>query len=334
VAAYLRRQGVLPTEAAVEVESLGGGVSYTVLKASWHDNCLVIKQPLPNLAVTDDWPADVGCVHNEAAAARTYREIINEAGLTESHVPEIRWESDADHVIATECAPPATMMWKEQLLAGEVDVRVARTLGRLLGTVHHRASGQDSVQSAVGRGRPFEQLRLDPYHRTVARRHPDVAPAIEREIARIRDVHRTLVHGDFSPKNVLIEPTGDSQTRHWLLDFEVAHWGDPAFDVAFMLNHLLIKSMYNHELAHEYVEAARDFWGAYRREVNWNVEPDMIRELSVLMLARVDGKSPVEYVSEGPVSEALRAIAKRSLNEDLRTLSAFLAIADGERDLP
>ncbi|MEF8856196.1 MAG: phosphotransferase, partial [Haloplanus sp.] len=141
------------------------------------------------------------------------------------------------------------------------------------------------------------------------------------------DTSRTLVHGDYSPKNVLVDRSDDPVP--WILDFEVAHWGDPAFDAAFMLNHLFIKSIYNHDRHAAYADAADRFWTAYDRAAEWDIERETVAELAVLMLARVDGKSPVEYVDRA-VAEALRRVAKRTLRGDAETLADFAALAREE----
>jgi 5-methylthioribose kinase len=168
-------------------------------------------------------------------------------------------------------------------------------------------------------------------------------------------VKRTLVHGDYSPKNVLLdrdggspladgdgEPTGSAREDEptgsargptpWVIDFEVAHWGDPAFDAAFMLNHLFIKSVYNHAIQSAYLDAAVAFWDAYDERVPWDAERETVRELGVLVLARVDGKSPVEYVEEGAVADALRHLAKRTLRGEVETLDEFATAAREEGD--
>jgi hypothetical protein len=99
-----------------------------------------------------------------------------------------------------------------------------------------------------------------------------------------------------------------------------------------MLNHLLIKSVYNGERHGAYTDVARAFFQAYTERSGWDVEADTTAELAVLMLARVDGKSPVEYVQEGPVADALRATAKRALREEVRSLDGYLAVLEEERD--
>ena len=327
---YLRESGVVPGDADGESRALGGGVSNRVVMTETDAGCFVLKQPLENLAVEDDWPADVERIHNEASAARAYADVLE--GVERARVPEVRFESHEDHVAAFSCAPADAVVWKRELLDGTVDAGVARLVGRLLGTVHASVEDDAELRSAFESRAPFRQLRVDPYHRTVARRHPDVAGEIEREIDRMAAVSRTLVHGDYSPKNVLLAPDGDDREA-WILDFEVAHWGDPAFDTAFMCNHLFVKSVYNAERRAAYHEAVEAFWEGYA-ERGFDVERETVRELGVLMLARIDGKSPVEYVTDGETADTLRTIAKRTLREGIDTLSAFRELVVEESDHP
>jgi len=320
--AYLRDRGLLGDEeaAAATAEPLGGGVSNRVIRVGSGDLAVVLKQPLPNLAVEDDWPADVERVHNEAAAARAYADTIEAAGLDDVRVPAVLSEDRETHVVVFECAPEAATSWKQELLGGRVDPGVARSLGRLLGTVHDRAADDAELREEFGDKTPFDQLRVDAYHRTTAERHPEVADPILAEAERVMGVDRTLVHGDYSPKNVLVDRTTGER---WLLDFEVAHWGDPAFDTAFMLNHLLIKSIHVTGRGRACLDAAAAFWAAYDEAVPWDAERDTVRELAVLMLARVDGKSPVEYLSPDG-EETVRTLAVRALEADVTTLEGFV----------
>ncbi|MCQ4332085.1 aminoglycoside phosphotransferase family protein [Natronomonas sp. F2-12] len=320
-AAYLAGRGeIADPSAVVEAAELGGGVSNRVVMVRTGEDCLVLKQPRPNLDVEADWPADVDRVHNEAAATRTYEALLAPTELPAT-VPGVRFEDDEDDVVGFECAPDDARMWKADLLGGSVDVRVAEAVGDVLGTVHEGAADEPERLAPFESKLPFDQLRIDPYHRTVARRHPDVAGAVEAATERLLDSKRTLVHGDYSPKNVLVED--DDTFRVWILDFEVAHRGDPTFDTAFMLNHLFIKSVYNADRGAEYREAARAFFDAYDGRVTWDIEAETVEELGVLMLARVDGKSPVEYVERTETKETLRRIAKRTLTDPIRDLDAF-----------
>ena len=323
---YLRDRGLLAASAgdgpgSDSASSLGGGVSNRVVRVDAEGRSFVLKQPLPNLNVEDDWPADVSRVHNEAAATRAYADVINAAGLDDVRVPDVLAEDEDVHVVVFSHAPDGAVMWKRELLDGRVDSDVAGSLGRLLGTVHRRASTDGALRERFADPTPFDQLRVDPYHRTTAERHPEVGDEIRAEAERVLAADRTLVHGDYSPKNVLVDRTTGMR---WLLDFEVAHWGDPAFDTAFMLNHLFIKSIHVDGRREACIDAASEFWAQYERAVGWDVERDTVSELAVLMLARVDGKSPVEYLDAGE-DDILREISLRALREGLDTIDGFAA---------
>lgn len=326
-AEYLREKVGLPGD--LLVNSLGGGVSNVVLKATYGKTSYVIKQPYENLQVDNDWPAEVTRVHNEAEAIRAYDEVIERTGLENVQVPSVVNECYDHHIIIVQAAPDHAVMWKRKLLDGQVDLDVAEKLGEILGTVHESVRDRSEVRNAFSSKKPFKQLRTDPYHRTTARRHPDVSELILEEMNRVLSVNKTLVHGDYSPKNVLVDYE-ESSPVSWILDFEVAHWGDPSFDTAFMMNHLFIKSVFRHSRHLRYVEAVNRFWKAYNANVSWNLERDTVRELGVLMLARMDGKSPVEYVKREQVAESLRRVAKTILKDDVRNIDDVSALTGEE----
>lgn len=157
---YLRSKDVIADEADTEVVSLGGGVSNTVLRVSTPNVCYVVKQPLPNLAVDDDWPADTTRVHNEAAATTAYRQIISTGGLTDIKVPDLRFEDTSNHVIAITCAPTQSKMWKSELLDGHVDPRIGAILGRFLTTSHNTASKNPKIRSKFANKTPFDSIPI------------------------------------------------------------------------------------------------------------------------------------------------------------------------------
>lgn len=325
---YLIERGVIAEGEERIVTPLGGGVSNVVLEVTTDSDRLIVKQPLENLDVEDDWPADVGRVHNEAAAARAYEDAIpTGSGVT---VPSIRYEDPDEHVIVMDAASRRATMWKADLLDGHVHSDIATRVGRVLGHVQTAVASDDEVRSQFEDETPFVQLRIDPYHRTIARRYPDLAEPIEREIDRILDVKQTLVHGDYSPKNVLVDDSNDDRIL-WILDFEVAHWGDPAFDAAFMLNHLFIKSVYNADQQRSYLDAATSFWEAYSAAIEWDLEDRVVRELGILMLARVDGKSPVEYVTSEAVKDELRTISTAAIEDPPQGVSGYRERIEGDR---
>ncbi len=188
-------------------------------------------------------------------------------------------------------------------MAGRIDPDIAASLGTMLGTIHADAPNHPALRGTLADTSLFEELRVDPYYRTAARRHPDLAARIDDLIAAMDrpDGERTLVLGDFSPKNILVHAGGLI-----LLDFECAHAGDPAFDLGFFLSHLLLKAIRawpNHPSDSDaFLALARAFWEPYldRRGLGTTDRAELVRRAnrhtSACCLARVDGKSPVEYL--------------------------------------
>lgn len=299
VAAYLVGQGLVAADEEVRAESLGGGISNVVLRVRSAAGCLVLKQSLPELRVAVTWEFDRSRILVERDCMLALAEL-----LPPGHAPVVRFSDPANFVLVMSCAPPGRV-WKDALLAGHVDVQAARRVGVLLGRLQARAAADPGRRACFDDLRVLHQGRIDPYHRTVTRAHPDLAPTIDRDVERLVSNRRTLVLGDLSPKNVLVYPD-----RVLLLDFEVAHWGDPAFDPAFLLTHLVLKAVHVRSRTESLLAAAEAFWSAYRACVPDDWSPELEHgvglELGCLLLARVDGKSPAEYLTE-----AERALVRR-----------------------
>lgn len=156
----------------------------------------------------------------------------------------------------------------------------------------------------------FLELRVDPYYRTAAMHHPDLQPRFESLIQEMEERRVSIVHGDWSPKNLLCW-----NERVMAIDFEVVHYGDPSFDAAFLLNHLVLKSIHLPAWQDRYRNAAQAFWNALSerlpRDSEW-FELAMLRHLGALLLARVDGKSPAEYLKE-PGRRIARSLGRNLL---------------------
>ncbi len=272
------------------VTPLTGGVSSSILRVTCDDEVYCIKQALPKLKVQKDWFAPVSRVFAEI-------EWLKLAGsLVPGQVPKIlASEPEYGAFVMEYLAPSQYRNWKAELLAGHCDVEVARALGALLGTVHRGTACRRDLAATFANDDAFFALRLESYLVESARQHPALASTLERLILATQTHPYVLVHGDVSPKNVLVGPNGPV-----LLDAECAWYGDPAFDLAFLLNHLLLKA------AHGQSPAMRKLYHAivdsYSPLVTWEpwpvLEQRTARLLPGLLLARIDGKSPVEYLSE------------------------------------
>ena len=256
VVSYLRERNLLPEGATAHVRELAGGISNSVLRVDWHADAVVVKQSLPRLRVDEVWEFDRRRTLAECDCMR----VLGEK-LPAGRVPEVLDIDQHRLAFTMTCAPAGGIVWKDALLRGEVDLTVAARAGALLATVHRTTASDPSLAARFDDLMPLMQGRVEPYHRTAERAHPDLVAAIDADIERLTTRRRALVLGDYSPKNLIVYP------EHVLaLDFEVAHWGDPAFDTAFMLAHLVAKAVHASVDGDRYLTAAREFWAAYHEQ--------------------------------------------------------------------
>ena len=325
---YLVDRGLITAASAREAtaESLGGGVSNIVIRVAASDRAgdLVLKQSLPRLRVEQEWLADQERVHREAASLRHL-----ENALPDTTLPRVVHEDPDNFLFVMTSAPRQGVNWKEALLGGQVDVCVAAKVGTSIGMIHRLSwvAGGDIPEELVqfSDQHCFVQLRIDPYHRATASAHPDLAEAIEVEAQRMLNNRMALVHGDYSPKNIIVYGSGAS-AGVFLLDFEVVHLGNPVFDLAFMLNHLTLKAIHRPALAGRYNEAASAFWAAYLDSCGSmfddhpRLERETMRQIGALLLARIDGKSPAEYITEDGRKRQARDLARNLLTGAMASL--------------
>ena len=293
--AYLRRTGRIPDAEQPAVLVLAGGVSNrTVLVERPGGEAWVVKQALPKLRVAVDWFSPPERIHREALGLRWLAELAP----TGATVPLV-FEDHDHHLLAMAAVQQPHENWKTMLLAGRLEADHVDQFARLLGAIHRNAAERRDEVAALFADRSFfESLRLEPYYAYAATRVRSAAPFLGRLLADTRATKATLVHGDYSPKNVLVH-----RGQLVLLDHEVVHWGDPGFDLGFGLTHLLSKA--HHLPAHRaaFARAAGRFWAAYGEAVGedgWteNLEQRAVRHTLGCLLARVAGRSPLEYLDD------------------------------------
>ncbi|MBK8835564.1 MAG: phosphotransferase [Anaerolineae bacterium] len=292
--AYLIDKAYLRAGEDPLIQNLPGGVSNrTVLVKRQTGEAWVIKQALAKLRVKVDWFSDPSRIHREALGLSWLPRF-----LPEGTIPPFVFEDETNHIVAMGAVPPPIENWKEQLLGGAVSLDLVDQFGRILGGIHRGATLQrDNVQPIFADQTFFASLRLEPYYLYTAEQQ---SAAREYLLGLVHEtganVH-TLVHGDYSPKNILVH-----NGRLVLLDHEVIHFGDPAFDLGFSLTHLLSKGHHLAPLRPAFRAAARAYWTAYLDalgELPWRagLEARAVRHTLGCLLARVCGRSPLEYLT-------------------------------------
>jgi aminoglycoside phosphotransferase (APT) family kinase protein len=324
VPAYLISRGLATSADDILVQEMGGGVSNVVLFVQFKGKPgqrWVVKQSLGKLRVQDDWRSERDRIFREAEAIRVLRDSLGPDSL-----PEIVSVDHARYAYIMTAAACGSEPWKSVLLRGKVDAGIARTAGGLLAKLIAAGRHMPALRDRFEDRTIFDQLRIDPYYRTTAARHPELRSTYDELIEDSWQIRASVVHGDYSPKNMLVK-----DGRVCLIDFEVVHWGDPAFDAGFLLNHLFLKACYRPSYGTLYFRAMKEFWRSLLEATHGECDPGFermtMRHLGGLMLARIDGKSPVEYITDDSTKQQVRGLARRILLEPANTLDEAVAMA-------
>ncbi|MEO7711046.1 MAG: phosphotransferase [Caldimonas sp.] len=298
---------------------LTGGVSSDIWRIEADGGPLCAKRALAKLRVAADWRAPIERNRYEAR----WMQIANEA--VPGSAPAVLGQHPRLGVLAMSYLPSAShTLWKQSLREGRADPEIARAVGAVLARIHAHSAARPELAEAFPTDSIFFDIRLEPYLLATARRHPDVAAALEGLVRSTQHHALALVHGDVSPKNILIGPKGPV-----LLDAECAWWGDPAFDIAFCLNHLLLKCVWTPSAAGAFMTSFDALATAYLEGVDWEPRAAIERRAAALLpgllLARVDGKSPVEYIETDVQREPVRRVGRALLNSPVARLNQVAA---------
>jgi Ser/Thr protein kinase RdoA (MazF antagonist) len=294
-------------------------VSSDIWKIGTTARTYCVKRALPKLKVAADWRAPVERNAFEVAWYRTVHDIVPEA------VPEVLYH-DGDEMLCvmTYLDPEQHLLWKSELRDGRAAPEDAAEVGRRLARIHAKTANAPSVATLFPPNGIFHAIRLEPYLEATATAHPDLRDALFGLSERTGALRIAMVHGDVSPKNILLGPNGPV-----FLDAECACIGDPAFDLAFCLNHLLLKCLWNPSAAPSFMAGFEALADAYLSGVDWEsaevLEGRAASLLPALFLARVDGKSPAEYITTDAQRDHIRRCARPLVQSPPTCLGAVLA---------
>ena len=269
---YLAKLDLLPPGEELRVEPAGEGNINWVrrVRAPRSGRSLVVKQARPALERFPEYRASTERIVFEARYYETVRPLDRE-GIC----PQVLWFDAAQRVLVLEDLGAAERL--DAALARGADVGpVVRALGAFLGAVH-AATGADAGRPLAGRFANDEMRRLHgdhifqlPYRANdfpLSEALRDTARAIWRDgrlraridaaYTRYLEPEGALLHADVQPTNVLLAPGGPK-----LLDAEIAHVGDPAFDVGVLVGHLVLWGVAGSGAAQARAAVERT-WSAY-----------------------------------------------------------------------
>jgi aminoglycoside phosphotransferase (APT) family kinase protein len=318
---FLGESGLIGVNEMPPATPLSGGVSSDIWRVDLERGAVCVKRALPRLRVAQLWEAPVERNRYEYEWFRVAGEAAPQA------VPRVLAQHEG--VFAMEYLEPERHpVWKTLLAEGHADEGFAAQVGSALASIHAATAGREEIARRFPTDRIFFDIRLEPYLVATGAKHPDLAARLSMLAGRTEKTKLCLVHGDVSPKNILCGPHGPV-----FLDAECAWYGDPAFDLAFCLNHLLLKCLWVPVAAADFLLSFQSLFDAYRSKLSWEkaeaLESRAATLLPALLLARVDGKSPVEYLVSEKDKQHVRTVARELL---LRPASAALTSVSAIRE--
>lgn len=336
VESYLRSTSRIGPCEVVRTTELTGGVSNMVLlveRSRGAGQTFVLKQARAQLRTRQAWFSSVERVWREADVLRVCSQLLETSGTTAGRglpacTPAILFEDRENYLFAMTAAPRPNRAWKQALLAGEAQTAIAEACGHLLATLHGGSWRNASLAADLGNTALFDQLRIDPYYRALAVAHPELRVPLESLIASLADHPLSVVHADFSPKNLLVFEGG-----LLMVDFETGHFGDPAFDLGFFLSHLVLKAALHAPRHDPLLELSQSFRRAYDGVMRSRLGDEQLAALwqrgvqhfAGCAWARLDAKSPVEYLTQAPRRAQVRAICRNVFQQQLRDWSQVIA---------
>ena len=314
----LQQNGLLHDLETAQFEMLTGGVSSDIWRISADGREYCVKRALSKLKVEADWFAPVERNQFEVSWYQVANDIVP------GSAPRILAHDQQAMLFAMEYLDPREhKLWKSELRDGRADTEQAARVGTILGRIHAGTANDETLKARFPRADIFRMIRLEPYLEATAARHPELEAALFALSRRTADTRLTLIHGDVSPKNILIGPSGPV-----FLDAECACIGDPAFDLAFCLNHFLLKCLWTPTATQAFLDCFQAMASSYLVEVDWEdrdgLEARAASLLPGLFLARVDGKSPVEYLQHETDKDKVRRCARALLFDPPAGLSAII----------
>lgn len=277
----------------LQIHALRGGVSNKAMLVEVPGRApIVVKQALERLRTKSEWFSSPRRIHVEGAALRCLG-----SAMSDTHVPRWLAEDAHNHILAMAAIACPHENLKDMILAGNVPTGIGWRLGETLAKLHETSARRAGDFAREFNDRSFfESLRIEPYYSYLALGRPEIADWIGALVEECRSHREAIVHGDFSPKNMLLEGG-----RLWLLDFEVVHWGDSTFDVGFVLAHFLSKARHLTQLRRVILGEADGLFQSVKRHSPCAGDPGWegraVRHLLACLLARVAGRSPLEYLS-------------------------------------
>lgn len=310
---FLIKNGVVTREDDFAIDYCDGGVSSKTAIVKVENRWYFAKQAREKLLVEEEWIADVDRIAIETEGNRVFHRIMPDV------VPKVLLYDQENKIMVREAVSDEFVMWKNDLLNGVLDFKIADMVVRTLANFHNHTATDSSIAETFSNRRILHQLRISPYFEFLISRHPYIGSEIKALIEQSLSRKHALVHGDYSPKNILTK-----EEAICVLDFEIAHFGDVSLDLSFLLSHITLKAFYHTAWFDAFLCMARFMADTYFHHIHFesraNLESHAVKMYGLFLLARVDGKSTVEYLNDEAAKQEVRESAIRLIKSPVSIL--------------
>ena len=284
---YLRRKKLVGQREPVrDIRQVGSGLKNIIYRVVTDDQRLIVKQARSRVNAKQRTMLDRKRIFHE----KNCMEVLGQV-LPPDMLPEALLEDRTNFILVSTAPPRDAVEWENELGSGRIDLQIAAQCGELLGTVHNQTADARALKSMFKETKAFEQLRVEPLFNAVGDSFPDLKKVIETQSRSLLKTQRTLVFGDLRPRNVWL-----NGGQVYLVDFATAHFGNPAFDLAFYATDLCLKAVTNSPQKAAYLEGINVFWTSYFRVAEYprrrDVEPDGVRNFGCMLLSVADPQNP------------------------------------------
>ena len=305
-------------EPIIHIRKLEGGVSSDVYKVQTNSKTYCIKRSLPKLRVMKEWFADTKRLKYEYLWLKHCKKIIPNS------IPNIyQFSTKQNFLILEYLSEKNYTTLKSKLLKKDIDIYVINKISKNLSKIHKESTGFFVKKKFINNSKNFYDLRLDAYFNEVGRVYPDLKKIIKNIIKNYKKYSSTLVHGDFSPKNILIF---NKNIKY--IDAETCNFGDPVFDVVYFCNHLLLKSIHIPDKKNKFIKSYENFFSTYLKSIKFSQRKNFIDRciamVPIMLLARIDGKSPVEYITKKNIKNKIRLLSFNLINDPPESLEYLI----------
>ena len=312
---YLTALGLLTPGEHVSVEPAGEGNINWVrrVRSAARPFSVVVKQARPALERFPEYRVSTQRIEFEARWYETVARFDREKICPRVHF----FDAQRKALVLEDLggAEPLNIL----LARGGDAAGIAAALGRFLGAVH--AGTRDPALAARFQNTEMRQLHgehifglpfrandfpLSPAVRRRAERvaaDADLLRRIDAAHRRYRELALALIHADVQPSNVLVAAGAPR-----LLDAEIAHQGDPAFEIGQLAGHLWLRALARGD-ARAAAPAVSALWSSYMAALDGALEvafADVMLHAGIEMLRRTLGAARIPEL--GHDEAALRAI--------------------------